>query len=646
MNKKNIERINDRDVMMKYLFGFFVFLWLFLSSASYALVNSPAVTHSADNYVQCTEGRVGPACPSGQELQGPVLAFSDLISGPDTGLGDGLGSGTVVTVWGQNLGSSQGSSTIEYCDSLSVCRAGHVYYWKNADGTQPSGPANLYESHGMQEIAFSIPDSADGAGTIKVTVNTVEKTLPFTVRAGSIYHVKATGNDSTGDGSFSNPWLTVDRADSTVDAGSTLYIHNVTTGDPQNTDMAIYNNYAPADSTLEAQYAYAAYPNTRPEAIGARTFNNYNGTKGIDGLVMSKFSLFSAEADTDANDLPINKRFSAGSEAVKGSKDGRFVGNYITDEHPSDTNGACPDAQGAAIVGSGQGRNQVENWKVLGNMVHEYGCAGTNRQHHTTYFTIRSGDTNLQLESPEIAYNYLKDNKASGGLHYFDENHAGLQCGSFITTFKVHNNVVLNQAGPAITNYSKCPTTTEFEYYNNIAINSGAYDPRNALIDNNTKTLADFEAVFIGQSNESTAPTLNFYNNTFIGWNDSDVSGVLDACIGLHANAGTITINWNDNICQTDKDKAFIDSDYQGTFLESRISGGGNVWHTSAGTQANAIAPTWDTTKITTDPLLTINGSQISVDAGSPVVNQSDTTLTKDVYGKERGASSNVGASQ
>ncbi len=37
----------------------------------------------------------------------PVLYFTDLTSGPDTGIGDGLGSGTIVTVWGVNLGSSQ-----------------------------------------------------------------------------------------------------------------------------------------------------------------------------------------------------------------------------------------------------------------------------------------------------------------------------------------------------------------------------------------------------------------------------------------------------------------------------------------------------------------------------------------------------------
>jgi hypothetical protein len=65
----------------------------------------------------------------------PRLNFSDLISGPSTGLGDGLGSGVIVTVWGQHLGSSQGSSEVVFTDSAgNELAAAHVYYWTNADG--------------------------------------------------------------------------------------------------------------------------------------------------------------------------------------------------------------------------------------------------------------------------------------------------------------------------------------------------------------------------------------------------------------------------------------------------------------------------------------------------------------------------------
>ena len=623
-----------------------------LAGTAYAVVNPTGKTHNVGNTVVCADGKRWTVCAPGNipdgpaPTQDPYLAFSDLITGPDTGLGDGNGSGVIVTVWGQNLGSTQGSSTIQYRDSGGTARDGHVYYWKNADGTLPSGPANLYESHGMQEIAFSIPDSAVGAGTIEVTVDGDTSTLPFTVRAGSIYHVTPSGNDSTGDGSFANPWLTVGHADNTVPAGSTMYIHDVTTGNFTSTDMAIYTNLGTSDSSLAAQYSYISYPNTRPEAIGARGFNNYNGSKGFDGIVISKYSVFAAEADTDANDLPTGVRENV-TFGIAGSKDGRAVGNYVTDEHPSDTNGACPDGQQAAITGNASSRDQISNWKVFGNQIHEYGCSGTNKQHHTTYFSIRSAEDNLQLVAPEVAYNYLKDNQASGGLHYFDENIGGTLCGDFTTTFKFHNNVVVDQVGPGIANYSKCPTTTAFEYYNNIVINAGVYPPNNSLL-SSTKQLTNFQGVFIGQSTgaEASTSTLTFNNNIISGWNDSEQAGVVDSCIGFVASEGTLTINWDDNICITDKDKPFIQSNYQGTSLESRISGGGNVWYTSAGTQVNAVSPTWDATKITSDPLITQTGSKLSIGNGSPVINASSTTLPLDVYGTTRGASSNVGAVQ
>ena len=642
---------------------FLLFFLCLVVSINVNAVPIDAVQDTRQPDTLCKDGLMAVGeCPDGYKLppeQGPTVAFTDLISGPDTGLGDGLGSGVIVTAWGFNLGSTQGTSTIEYCDSLSVCRAGNVYYWKNADGTLPSGPANLYESHGMQEIAFSIPDSALGIGRIKITVDgkvavkhdtTTENPqgdISFLVRAGNIYHVKSTGNDSTGDGSFANPWLTVDRVDNSsngVGAGSTIYIHGVITGD-ENTDMAIYNNNPNASSTLDAQFSYVAYPNTRPESIGARTFNNWLADgEAVYGLVMSKFSLYAAEMDTDENDLPVNRKY-LGSGAIKGSANGRAVGNFITDEHPSDTTGACPDAQGAAITTGHQGRDQVSNFKVFGNHIKDYGCAGTNRQHHTTYFTIRSADANAQVVAPEVGYNYLQDNMASGGLHYFDENLSGVLCGDFTTTFKLHNNVVVNQVGVGIANYAKCPTTTTFEYYNNLVINSGVYPPTNALLAP-TKRLSLFGAVHIGQSEEASTATLNFNNNTFINWDVDNQGADTVGCIDYGSNTGTLTINWNSNICTTDQNQPFLFSNYQGTELEDRISGGGNVWYTSASEKTNAVAPAWDATKITTDPLLTITGSKVSVGEGSPLIEASQTSFNYDLYGIVRGQDSNTGAVQ
>src|SRR5262249_38610846 len=68
----------------------------------------------------------------------PALFFTDLASGPRRGNGDtskgqsANQDGALVTVWGANLGTSQGTSTI----TLGGVTPTAIYYWGNA--TPPS----------------------------------------------------------------------------------------------------------------------------------------------------------------------------------------------------------------------------------------------------------------------------------------------------------------------------------------------------------------------------------------------------------------------------------------------------------------------------------------------------------------------------
>jgi hypothetical protein len=570
----------------------------------------------------------------------PVISFTDLISGPSVGIDDGLGSGVIVTMWGFNLGSSQGDSYIEYCDNSNSCLpVAHIYYWKNADGTLPGGPSNLYSSHGMQEVSFSIPVSTSGNGEIKVTTLHGAAATPFTVRDGSIYHVMPSGNDDTGDGSYQNPWRTIDKADSTINAGSTLYVHDITAGD-ENTTTAIYNNRTEAMSTLSAQFSYVAYPNTRPEAIGERGFNQYsNGDDLTSGFVISKFSFFTAEADEDENNQPTNIRGNV-TYGIMGSRDGRAVGNYLTDKHPSDVTGACPDGQQAAIVASAQSSDRVSNFKIFGNHIFDYGCEGSTKFQHTTYITVRSGDQNRQLEAPEMGWNFLQDNKTSGGLHYFDENLKGENCGQFITPLNIHDNVIVNQAGPALAYGSNCPVDTTVNFYNNVAINAGL----KADFDDETINGSLNNAVSISIGHVQVTSQINFDNNVFYRWNSDNQLTNLRSCLGLSSRFSNALINWNSNICYTEQDLHFIRSNYLGDALENKISGRNNLWYTTAKTPINAIPPSWDNNPFTVNPLITVTKNKISLTTESPLRDLSESSLLRGVYGAKRGKFSSIGA--
>lgn len=561
----------------------------------------------------------------------PIALFSDLISGPDTGLGDGLGSGVIVTVWGQSLGSAQGDSTIEFCDSVAECRAGHVYYWKNADGQLPGGPANLYESHGMQEVAFSIPDSASGAGQILVTVDGETTTLPFTVRPGNVYHVKSTGNDDSGNGSWNAPWATVAEADAIADAGDTLYIHNVITGHAMET-RAIYNNKG-FEATYANQFAYVCYPNTRAEVYGADGFHVYI-TKGV---VTSKLSVFASNCDAQGDNC-----FTDATTGIQPSDFGRVIGNKITDQ----PNG-CANSMSGAISG---GIERISGAKIFGNFIHDYSCPEATKFHHTTYFTVRDvlydEPRDETVEAFELGWNYLKDNEAKNGLHTYDEdlhNASGDRCGDVIGDLRIHDNVVINQAGAGLEYKINCGWSNDTYIYNNIFINTGL--PSDIHCASNCGPLGTPMHVGGGL----LYGNIHIFNNIMHTWDAQSMPGVSNECIMLsgYGEGATELIYFNDNICYTPYDKPFFGTGYRSEEMAANISGTHNVFfYSGVNPPAQAIEPDWDSASITLDPMLTVSGSRISVDARSPVVNQSQTDLPRDIYGNLRGATSNIGAVQ
>lgn len=583
-----------------------------------------------------------PAPPTGTSSGDPVLLFSDLVSGPDTGLGDGLGSGVIVTVWGQGLGSAQGGNSIEFCDSASQCRTGHVYYWKNADGALPSGPANLHASHGMQEIAFSIPDSAPGAGTIRVTVGTETSTLPFIVRPGQIYHVKANGSDSN-PGTFTQPWASSGRVGSviaggtTAPAGSTVYFHNVTAGTVGGSRGIYINNSAATAPDATTNFFYTTYPGTRSTATGREGFTNYR----IDGTAISKFRLEAANCDEGANGQPINC-ISQGTWGVRTDKWGRVIANYFTDPP-----GRCSSNMQGAIVGGASSEDDVSNAKILGNEIEQYGCPGSDVLHHTTYLSIRSAPDNLTVEPWEFGWNYLHDNHTKSGIHQFDQNTG---CGTPSGPLVIRNNVVINQAGPGIYVGGQCGWSMDAYIENNVVINAGRSVDWDGL---NPNTSQQTESGSIVIRDSGTGPTggllgtMYIRNNTVHGWGWDGMARQGEGCLSLTGSGDNVRVVFTDNSCTTASDRAFVGLSGQSAQQADNISGRGNAFfYAGTGTPTAAVLPGWDATPITTNPGLTLSGARFSVGPASPLLNRSATTLPRDIYGQRRGATSNVGAVQ
>jgi hypothetical protein len=410
----------------------------------------------------------------------PRIAFSDLISGPSQGLNDGKGVGAIVTLWGYDFEASQ--SQVYVTDSAGVRRpAAHIYYWKAADGTLPGGPSELFKTHKLYEIAFSLPNSSNGIAKIQVEALTGQFSdgYEFTIREGNIYHVKPTGNNSSGDGSFNNPWGFINGHSSSKPApgnmglipGDVLYSHGV--AEPVfgggGRDYAMF--LRALKGTLDKQISFSAYPDTRPLVQAPRAgLNPYLSS----GIVISKFTFKGGLLDDPNDDSPT---FGAGSTLnstaqIVTSENGRIIGNLITD-----IPGKCSNGWNAAISSGGMGSSNV---KVYGNFIHDLGCRQTSHFHHTTYMSKRRTASDPASQAWDFGWNYLKDNEAKYGIHFYDQSpFDSTNCGDVVGTLRVRYNFIENQRGTGINirtddhdNIGDC-WSASVEVSNNIILNSG-----------------------------------------------------------------------------------------------------------------------------------------------------------------------------
>lgn len=571
----------------------------------------------------------------------PLLRFTDLISGPATGLGDGLGSGVIVTIWAQGVGDTQGTGKVYFTDSQGTKReASHVYYWKRADGQLPSGPARLWYSHLMQEIAFSMPaGSVNGPGQITVEKGGLtSNTLPFTVRAGNIYHIKSTG-DNGNSGSWASPWATWDGAALTAPAGSTIYFHDVDTGQMQNAgDRAIYWRNEQASSGVANQFGVVAYPGNRPQAIGRRAVEGYK----VEGMVVSKFKIHSSSHRTWTQSGGFSDEITAtgGPFGVQTTAQGRVIGNRITEIDGGGSTGAA-----GAIAGSGTYRDYVSNAKLYGNEIHDYGKPNTNKLHHTTYLTIRTdAGGNRQVEPWEWQFNFLHGNQAKFGIHQFDQNSGS---GDLTGKLNIQNNVVVEQGGAGISvgATNSAAWTMDCDIDNNVLIDVGraaAWDG----VDTSTVDSAENPAINLRDGGGATSGLTGLYtvrNNSIYRWAEDASQPWGRSALGFGSGADSLSVDFSDNMARTDLDYPYVSYGDSSTEGGTDLTGSNNSFSTAVSPPSEAIVPGFDSSAVTADPQITVDGAIVIVGSASPLKGGSDIT-GHDIYGVPRPVSATIGA--
>ncbi len=102
----------------------------------------------------------------------PTIFFSDLTDAPISGWNQTTTQGAVVTIWGKNLGTNRGNSTVSV-GGITLSDDDNFAEW--GETTNPT------TARGLQRIAFWLNSSmVPGESTIRVTTSDgVSNNIPF-----------------------------------------------------------------------------------------------------------------------------------------------------------------------------------------------------------------------------------------------------------------------------------------------------------------------------------------------------------------------------------------------------------------------------------------------------------------------------------
>ena len=297
----------------------------------------------------------------------PVIFYSDLTSGPNTG---GVNNkGVYVTIWGKNFGATQGGS------SVSV-----------------NGLVDNYPTWSDTMICFQL---GSGVSTGNITVTTSAGTsngIPFTVRSGNIYFIDPNAV-SNGTGTLASPFQHIHGFYIVSVAGDTAYIRAGTITNEYNCHTGVHSICAPDSGhsgTAANPIALVQYPNETTTISATQSTSTWpDGTDTIqydfrdwggDYWIFSKFTASSTSTSVNgAGDV-----FTAGS-------DWRVVGNSIN--YRNEPYNAISVSQ-----------NNVE---ILGNTIHDSYVDSYNNTTHDIY-------VNAPASNFEIGWNSMLRNHNVG----------------------------------------------------------------------------------------------------------------------------------------------------------------------------------------------------------------------------------------
>jgi len=489
----------------------------------------------------------------------PVLFFSDLDSGPNSG-GENVGgfAGVYVTLYGNNFGTTQGTSTVTWNgqNCLRVVPAtGNYSGW--------GSPYLWYQKTVVQIGSTCTP----GAGNFVVTTpNGASNGMPFTVRStGRIYFASTTGNDNTGTGSFASPWASIRKGVDSLTAGDTVYAMNGLnqTGTGAYSDVMDWS----AQGTAGNPVALVAYPGATASVTATSTDHAIRCAAGYTTSLCQYSTIAGMKL------LNVNGTFTL-SIQYNNANNWRIIANDISCPHENGQDGCFHASQGGP-------------WYFYGNYIHDMSTlnAGStsSKQSHSVYFTT---DANHVW----VGWNKWYNNYTCRDLQ-FHSSPTGGGDGQNQYDLHVHDNFFDGQRCNAINFATIDPSKGPVEAYNNLIINVGRGPASN---DGDSEAYAAIYSPNITNTGSPGSGTFQIYNNTF--WNTS-TSNPFGTTGILETQGSNMTMNAVNNVVYAPSGVAYISKGGGGI-----ITGSNNLWF------GNGTSPSGLTGNINLDPLF-VNAS-------------------------------------
>ncbi len=363
--------------------------------------------------------------------QAPVLFFSDITSGPNTG-GEN-GNGAYVTVYGNYFGTAQGASTATAGGGVMVnCKVwGAAWLW-------------------YQKVTCQLgPDAS--SGNLVVTVGgQASNPLPFTVAPGNIYFVSTSGSDRNS-GAFTSPWSTLLKARDAMQPGDITYAMNgvaQSTDDGSGWDAALLlsgggqGNWCSASGPPRALVAYPG---------ATVTIGNSSGGLPDYGLRTS---------DCQGNYVLAGISFRGQAPAQAGSgANYRFVAGDFT----------CPYTQGAGGGACFQ-TSQAGTVDFYGNHVYNAGASNASALFQAVYFSTDSNYIDMGWNLVEHVHGCRGVQVHSSPL---GSGGSGDPTGHDQYSISIHDNTIHDTQCDGIIVDTVDPSQGPVSVYNNVIYNAG-----------------------------------------------------------------------------------------------------------------------------------------------------------------------------